>query len=224
MIYTVHYSCGHDGDQDINGTPDEVIKKIKSLEKKGICKACYANKKRSEPLTLHIERFNKGTYTNYCEWLLLFFSGNTQAAREQIKAMGYQWGEMPSTRARDMFKKTDKKAWFKATRLEDLEIDLDEASVLAPQIQSLLTGIDLDIMEKHAPKNQDRIRRLKALHKPEAPDFFGGYTWNKKIYGRSIYMNGEKITLTTEQLDELDQYKKELAEYEEKARAIKDER
>jgi len=47
MIYTVHYSCGHDGDQDINGTPDEVIKKIKSLEKKGICKACYANKKRS---------------------------------------------------------------------------------------------------------------------------------------------------------------------------------
>lgn len=47
------------------------------------------------------------------------------------------------------------------------------------------------------------------------PDFITGY-WNGKIYGygetKSIYIDGDKIELTKDQLEELEEYKKALDE------------
>ena len=59
------------------------------------------------------------------------------------------------------------------------------------------------------------------------PDVLAGHRWNQKIYGKtgsfSVYLEGDKISITDEQAVVIEQYLKEKEEYREKVEQIKNE-
>lgn len=83
-----------------------------------------------------------------------------------------------------------------------------------------------DAQESHNRwiEKQEKKRELKKEMVPQRPDLIAGKRWNGKVYGkegnRTIYLDGEPITIDDSLAADLEEYYTKYTEYLEKTEEI----
>jgi hypothetical protein len=217
--YTITMGCGHEDTIELYGSGKERKSRIDYLEANGTCKACWAAAKRAEqeatPLTVTVDMIP------YELKVMLSFSGNTMPVKDDIKALGYKWGEKAPAGALGIFGKPEK-AWHKIINPEDIETELPKLAGLNPQIKNNISPIDMAMWQQKLAsqaEQQERVDAVKAsMPKPVRPEkLTAGARWNGKIYGKSgyknIYLDNVKINLTDAEAQEIETWQAEVAKY-----------
>lgn len=231
--YTIQMSCGHEETIDLFGKDSERKRKIEYYKVNGLCKECYKKKmeeqSRSEGLVFNATVL---PYVNEKDGSILvnvWFSGNTKPYKDEIKSLGgYRWGERES--ASDFLSfKTPPLCWKKTIKLEELKDETVKAvSIGADNVVSergLLAMANYQIALESQKEWKQNNEKIAAIEKPVAPPVLKGHKWNQKIYGRAgnytIYPDGEKVSITDEEAEEIREYIKAKEEYQKKINMIK---
>ncbi|XBD75705.1 hypothetical protein ABFY27_07250 [Akkermansia massiliensis] len=95
MKYEITYSCGHEGVKDLIGKQSERDRKIRYYETQCLCPEC-ARKKRDEEnkalgVVLHL------TCDHDTEIIEIIAYGDTYAHKEELKKLGFRFGEISCT-------------------------------------------------------------------------------------------------------------------------------
>lgn len=216
--YDVKFSCGHTERKELFGAEKDRQSKIEYWERSGICSECYKKamreKEAATPLTLTINLDIVNVK------VILRFEGNTMAFKDKIKELGYRWGDIPAIGLFGYFGKSQF-GWYKSVSLDALDEQIKAAAELNPQVKENYTQVDLIAFAQEKGK-KDKIEAKKAeMAKPKVPAKIAGKRWNGNIYGKkgnySIYPDNEKVYITDEEAEELNNY---LAAKEEYKKAI----
>lgn len=240
--YNVTYSCGHDGVVDLSGPGKDRERKLEWYSTSAQCPDCYRAAKKAEqeatPICLTVD------CNPYDQIVILHFGGNTMQAKEQIKAIGYRWGELPALGAWGMLDLSrPPMRWHKILKinnpddLKKLDAALKEAGAITANIKNNMTIFDIAAFGEVAAKRAEEAAEAEAkkaaieakkatVTRPPVPAKLSGKSWNQKIYGSkgryTIYPDGEKTSLTDAEAAEIEEYllakakyKKAIAEIEE---------
>lgn len=230
--YTVLMSCGHEDTVYLFGKGSERERKIKGFEAYGLCKACYKKKMeekaKAEGLVFNATPLPNIDQDNGDMLADIWFSGNTKPYKDDIKSLGYWWGERTSVYDINKMERPEL-CWGKTVSIKNLNAEIEKAisigatSVVKDKSRYAMTSYytALDNHKKWVGKNN----RIASIPKPNVPDVLKNCKWNQKIYGKSgnysIYPNGEKVMITNEQAKEIEDYLKEKEEYSKKVAEIK---
>lgn len=233
--YTVTMSCGHEDTVELFGKSAERERKIEYFKTNGLCKECY-KKQMEEQQADKGFKFNATAlpdvnHNNGEIQLFVWFDGNTKPYKDAIKGLGgYRWMECEA--AINFFSVTrPEMCWGKTIDQKDLPEEVKkaesigaESSVAEVNLFSLAHyGIAL---EKHNAWLEN-AKKIAAIQKPEVPEIIMNHKrWNQKVYGKAgyyaIYPDGVKVQITDEQAEELNDYLKQLKEYQEKIKEIEE--
>lgn len=156
--------------------------------------------------------------------------GDTYQIKDALKEDGWRWtdaypngeilGGVLSTHG-------NQKRWAKEYMITDVEAEKLEVMIADANEKAIALGfkIEVEISEMDLLIAQDRVKVLmqqkekelqekqaldeKRGPKPQRPDWMPDGRWNGTIYGKkekSIYINGDKLTLTEEQTQSLSKY------------------
>lgn len=231
MKYTITMSCGHEERIELFGSTKVRDRKIDYFESEGLCKECY-KKKLQEEAEKEGFNFNASVlpYINNEDGSILlsvWFSGNTKPYKEEIKSLGgYKWSERESSS--DWYTISVPMCWNKTIKLDELKNEIVKAaSIGANSIiseETLFETIHYQIALEQQKKWNENKDMIDSIEKPVIPEIIKGYTWNQKIYGKSgkytIYPNGNKVSITDEQKNEIENYLKLKKEYKNKIDSI----
>lgn len=230
--YTITMSCGHEDTVELFGKTSERERKIEYFKESGLCKECY-KKKMAELTKTQGLIFNASALPyidddNGSILLSVWFSGDTMPYKDKIKALGgYRWGERDSASDFYTFSRPVL-CWHKTIKIEDIENEIEKATTIGAKSVALKENIyevinyqiALDAQKKWKEKNE----KIAKIAKPQAPTILKGHKWNQKIYGRSgnysIYPDGEKVSITDEQAEEIKSYLEAKEEYRKKISEI----
>lgn len=207
----VVYSCGHKGVVELLGKSADRERKLAWYQASGLCPECYKaaqhTKQEATPLSVVV------TCDPYTQSIILYFEGNTMPVKEQIKAAGYRWGDIPSFGA---FGALDMRrppmAWHKMLKVDEIEAELKDLSEsdLKPLVKNNITEMDMMAFNKVKEKYDEKQAKIDAIPKPAVPEKLAGKKWNRTVYGKSgnyaVYLNGEKVTLTDAEAEEIKAY------------------
>lgn len=231
--YTINHSCGHSTEVQLYGKTDERESRIRWMEQ-GTCPKCYGEKMRKEeaekPLELQID------CEPFEQMIILHFHGDTMPVKEEIKAIGYRWDEMPM---HGFFGSLDTKkplkVWNKVIQIDGLEKALKEAEALNPKITNKITDLDkaayMKIYQENQRKKAEADKRkqekqedISKLTKPDAPGKLRGHKWNGRIYGKadnySVFLDNERMNITNEEAAEIESYQAAKEAYDQKVKEI----
>lgn len=232
--YAILMSCGHEDTVELLGNGKERERKIAYYEKNGLCKKCY--KKKMEEQTESEELIFNATVLPYINeengdiMLSVWFAGNTRPCKDAIKSLGgYKWSERAA--AID-FLSTEKPplCWNKVISLKELSDEITKAtSIGADSVVSdkgLFAMINYQIALEKQKEWMDKKDKIESIRKPAIPDILKDCKWNQKVYGKSgnysIYPDGERVTISDEQAEEIKSYLQEKEEYEKRVKEIKE--
>jgi len=226
VIYTISLSCKHTENREITGAPEQIARKIKWLEKKGLCKECYIQKKNEEPIVLNVARYNDGSRDAYAEKIILYITGNAYPVRAELIKEGYTLGILPPIGRKGVVEK-EIKAWRKTCTLSNLELEVALVMPYCHNKVSTLNGIDEMVMSRYRPRYQDAINQLRDIPEPKCPEWIQNIQITEKIYGKpgqySIYArSGDKKEISDQQAQELQKYFKEKEAYQSKILKIRE--
>ena len=153
--------------------------------------------------------------------LNVWFSGNTKPYKDDIKSLGeYRWSERESA---DDFFSVNKPpmCWNKIIKLDDLKDEITKAtSIGADNVVSdsgLFAMVHYQIALEKQKEWREKKDKIAEIEKPSCPSVLKGHKWNQKIYGKSgnysIYPDGEKVSITDEEAEEIKLYLVAKAEY-----------
>lgn len=230
--YTVLMSCGHEDTVELFGKSADRERKIEYFKANGLCKECY-KKQMEEQQAEKGFKFNATAlpdinHNNGEIRLFVWFDGNTKPYKDDIKELGgYRWTECEA--AINYFSATrPEMCWGKAIDLKDLLTETQKAESIGAE--SAVIEANLFSMAHYGialEKHNEWLRNAKTIASiptPEVPEIVAGHKWNQKIYGKagyySIYPDGVKTQITDEQAEELNDYLKQLEEYQEKIKEI----
>lgn len=81
------------------------------------------------------------------------------------------------------------------------------------------------IAVKKQKKWKEKKDKIESIEKPEVPNILVGHRWNYNIYGRkgnySIYLDGEKISISDQKAEEIKYYILKNDEYKKRVEEIK---
>lgn len=81
-----------------------------------------------------------------------------------------------------------------------------------------------EIAQQKKASYEKKMNAISYIVKPTCPEILDG-SWNEKIYGRpgyySVYLDGEKVHVSDEEVEEIRKYLEEMDEYNEEIRQIK---
>jgi len=189
-----------------------------------LCPSCWGKEQReleqSKPLTLVIDA------DPYNLDFVLHFEGGTKARKDEIKALGYQWQELPATGTLGLLSvKRPPLAWVKRLRLSEIDAAIAAAgAALACEVANRVSGLDLATWSFVDQKMEDEKRRAAELQAALAqiakPEEYPAGRWNGKIYGSEkygyrVYVDGEEAAVTAQQIEA-------WRAYEAKIKAVKD--
>lgn len=235
--YTVLMSCGHEQIVSLFGKEKDRRRTIAYLEENGTCKECYKRQKeeeaRAEGLIFNASVLPQVDNESGSILMAVWFSGDTKSHKEEIKALGgYQWGQRKS--AKDYFEDYDRTplCWKKIIKMENLEEEVSKATSIGVADVRMDNGRESVLCRRIAERAQkdwkERNDKLAALAKPAIPAIIKGHQWNEKTYGwsgnYSIYLDGEKVTITDGQAKDLSEYVSALTEYLNEVRKIEAEK
>ena len=231
--YTILMSCGHEDTIELFGKTADRERKIEYFKSSGLCKECYKKqmqqKEEAEGLI-----FN-ATVLPYIDdddgniLLNVWFSGNTKPYKDDIKSLGgYRWSERESA---DDFFSVNKPpmCWSKIIKLDDINEEVTKAtSIGADNVISdsgLFAMVHYQIALEKQKEWREKKDKIAKIEKPSCPPVIKGHKWNQKIYGKSgnysIYPDGEKVSITDEEAEEIKLYLVAKAEYKKKVEEVK---
>lgn len=225
MKYTVKMGCGHEDVVELFGPGAERERKIAWYESYGLCRECYRKKRQEEErakgLILNVAVLQGINQKTGDIEVSLWFSGDTMSHKDEIKSIGYRWGECDAASA-------DRLVWQKTVNLDSLDDEVKKAALIGAKSLIPESGIYATanfIMATEQRKKWQEIRAKKsAVEKPKVPEILSGHKWNQKVYGRpgnySVYPDGEKVSISDAQAEEIREYLQEKAEYEKKLEDI----
>lgn len=216
MKYSIIMGCGHEDVVELFGKNKDRERKLEYLKNYGMCKECYKKsleeKRKKDGLLLNVS-IPLGTRKTYV-MVDLFFTGDSMTYRDEINLLDYRWNGTK---------------WIKRINFNDIEKEIEKAKSIGA-----ISKIDIDkLIESDVYKEALRqcvdwdnaYKKIESLKVPVEPEIISGYRWNKKIYGKagnySIYPDGEKISISDEQADELEKYLSDLERYEKEKGTIK---
>lgn len=230
--YTVTFSCGHEGSVELFGKVAEREKKIEYFEKNGLCRECYKKKMeeaaKTEGLVFNASILPRVASSDGSYLLNVWYSGDTKPFKDDIKAMGYKWGELETTTDSVMSADRPSLFWNKVVKADGVKTEVEAAQKLGATTfrvsQKFWNKVDCQIAARLQKEWKEKHEKMAELQKPEPPSIIKGCKWNGTIYGQagnySIYLNGEKTSITDEEADELKRYLEEKEAYIEKVKKI----
>lgn len=228
--YNILMSCGHEDLHVIYGTAEEREKRIQFFKEFGLCRECYRKLKREEEiaagLQFHadISPFPATTGDIRVE---SHFTGNTQDYASIIHSLGYQLDYPPLEFDSDPPRR---KVWFRHYSYEAIDLELARLSEVLPDAilhTELISeeNPNFKIAQKRRQEMKTLQSKIMNVKKPAAPEFVKGKVWNQKIYGRtdhySIYLNGEKVSVSNEEARKLEIYLKDMDGYQKEIEALR---
>lgn len=198
-----------------------------------ICPTCYGKAMREAELklpptvTINIHPFNNEKPVS------LVWSGNTMPVKDQISALGYNYGEIESPGTFGILDThAPRKAWYMNIEPENLEQVLVAASGIPEAIiKKNISQIDivayLKMKEKRNIEKTKKEAKISELGSaPEKPECWPQGRWNGKIYGNlkngyRIYIDNVETKISAEDAKAIEQYQKAAAEYKTKINEIK---
>lgn len=230
--YTVTYSCGHEAVVELFGKVEERKKKIEYFEKNGLCRECYKKKMeeaaKAEGLVFNASILPRVASSDGSYLLNVWFSGDTKPLKDDIKAMGYKWGELETTTESMLSADRPSFFWNKVVKADDVKAEVEAAKELGVITfranQKFWDKVDCQIATKAKKEWEEKHEKITELKKPEPPAKIKGCKWNGVVYGKSgnysIYPNGEKTSISDDEADELKAYLKKKEEYLQKVKEI----
>ena len=230
MKYTITMSCGHEQQIELFGSTKERDRKIDYFKSTGLCRECYKKKlqEEAEKEGFNFEASVLPHINNEDGSILLsvWFSGNTKPYKEEIKSLGgYEWSTKEDYNLTTDFVSM---CWNKIIKLSELKDEAMKATSIGAT--SIVYEENLhDMMNYHIALEQQKKWNkkndiIKSIEKPVAPEVLKGCRWNQKIYGKSgnytIYPDGNKVSITDEQKEEIENYLKLKKEYKNKIENI----
>lgn len=231
--YTILMSCGHEDTVELIGKTADRERKIEYFKSNGLCKDCY--KKQMETQTESEGFIFNASVLPYIDdedgsiLLNVWFSGNTKPYKDDIKSLGgYRWGERQS--ANDLFSANKPPmCWSKIIKLDDLKDEITKAtSIGADNVVSdsgLFAMVHYQIALEKQKEWREKKDKIAEIEKPSCPSVLKGHKWNQKIYGKSgnysIYPDGEKVSITDEEAEEIKAYLTAKEEYKKKVEEVK---
>lgn len=229
--YNVTFSCGHEGVVELFGKDTDRKKKIEYFENNGLCNKCYKEKMeetvKASGLIFNASILPRVALSDGSYLLNVWFSGDTMPHKDDIKALGYKWGEIGTTQ--NMLEITRPSMfWNKVIKVDELVSEIEAAKELGATKfyteKNFWNAIDYRMAISAKKEWEEKHERLQNIPKPEVPAKIKGCKWNQKIYGKAgsytIYPNGEKTVITDEEAAEIKLYLKQNAEYLEKVKEI----
>jgi len=179
------------------------------------CPSCWAKEQRQKqvetPLTLIID------VEPFSQKIILHFDGNTMPAKDDIKTLGYSWGDKPMTGFLGILETRSKKCWYKITDINSLDNEINQVKNINAIITNHITAVDLAALAEIAKKQDAKQAEITKIQKPIVPAKLAGKKWNGTIYGKAgsycFYGDGQKIELTDTEKTEIEAYLKAKAEY-----------
>ena len=119
--------------------------------------------------------------------------------------------------------------WNKIIKLIDLEKEVTKAvsigAISSLSDSGLYAMMNYQIALNKQEEWKEKNIKVAAIEKPSVPSILKGHKWNQKIYGKSgnysVYPDGEKISITDEQAEEIKSYLAAKEEYRKKVEEIK---
>lgn len=155
MKYEITYSCGHEGVKDLIGEQSERDRKIRYYETQYLCPEC-ARKKRDEEnkalgVVLHL------ACDHDTEVIKIIAYGDTYAHKEELKALGFKFGEICCTFMDASYYGARQKCWYytpKWTKPEDVK---GEYKALVARVKEGVTT--------HVSERKPEMDDLRVFHK-----------------------------------------------------------
>lgn len=186
-----------------------------------LCPACYAaemrEKEAAEPLTLHFHLVP--WLSKFC---LTWESGPIIAHKDEIKSLGYMFREpdvMTHYSDLDMRNILNPiRRWTKNIPFSDLKKELDAARAMGAVIVNDIQNVERVYFRTLREKALECDKLISELPKPEKPGCYPQGRWNGKVYGGSrngysIYIDGEKKSVSEEDKELLEKYASEVDSY-----------
>lgn len=193
------------------------------------CPSCYGKRMREEEASKPVSASIK--LDPYNKLLIIVLSGNTKLVKDELKAIGYRWGEEPMSgffgfmsMARPRF------CWQKSVspeKIDDVEEELKSAGI---KYTIDISDIDLiayrDKLNRERKAEEERKEAISKLEKPIRPECYPAGKWNGRFYGSarsgySIYVDGQKTTISAERKSEIEEYIEKRDRYNDAVKKIK---
>ena len=214
--YDVTYSCGHTGIVELFGKNSERERKLQWFSESGLCPECYKAQKRAEqekqPLVLNIDLdpFDRNGLP-----FILSFSGNSYSVKEEIKNLGYSWGDLV-TGVFGILQKPQK-AWQMRVSAEEFDDRVNAVKDFFPDVVIKRNFSKLDVAayaenKKQANEKAEKLNKeLSELTPPQKPACYPTGKWNGRVYGSkkngyNIYVDGDKQEITVDEKELLENY------------------
>lgn len=223
--HIVVMSCGHEQEVQLFGKSDERERKIRYYEEYGLCKECYKKTKDEENkkigLLFHAKMMSRIDERTGDFLIEVWFSGDTIPYKEQIKANKYKW----TRRISDPYEM----CWSKTIKLDDLDDEIEWTEKLGASYTGSKDDLFANSEYSHAiarkKKIQDQLDAISKLEKPSMPEILKNHKWNGTIYGKAgnhaIYLDGDKVQISNETVEEIKTYQTNTDEYNKKVIEIK---
>lgn len=245
--YTINYRCEHSAVEQLYGPTKERERTITWKEGQD-CPSCWGAKKRADEAAKQIEMHI------YCNGLdqdaegrilaEIILLGGTQPRKEEIKSLGYRWGELRGGVMDMLSISRAPMGWIKRQPLEGLMNLADggispaarqlqaEAAQLGARIATHLDAMDLEMIRRRAAEQKEAAQRMADIPSPITPACYPtnrpGYKdriWNGKIYGKAgryhIYIAHEEIAISDEDRAAILAYQEQRAAYKTACEAAK---
>lgn len=183
------------------------------------CDVCYAARMRAaeaaQPLTLHV------TADRYAEdpQVVLFWSGDTTAHKDEIKALGYRWEIADCYVTYGYSVRPGERRWLKTVSQEDAYAEIQRAQAAGAEIDGSV--LNVEYLAGLAAAKQDRIDAAAAsgITEPDKPACYPAGRWNGKVYGTAaygyrIYVDNSEVRISDEDATELRAYAEARREWE----------
>jgi hypothetical protein len=227
--YEVTHTCGHTRTVQLFGKMIEREHKIEWMESQE-CPQCWGAKKCEEeakkPITATIQTNGLDTDTKGNVLAEIILTGGTINKKEEIKAMGYHWGEVRGGVMDMLSTSVLQKAWIKVIPLKQIMSDKtnslpeegikikNELQQLEAKIINKISPLDAKFVKNKLIAKEKTDQAIAELSKPERPycvykEMKG--TWNGKVYGNEkygykIYIDGKEYSRTLEEAKEIKTY------------------
>jgi len=195
--YTINYACGHTGTVNLHGKTRDCASKAEWLAGQN-CPECWKTEKFEQikadetPVSINISLNTANLSDNNKIIINAVATGGTYRRKEELKALGFVFGDVPMSGLFGIFDKP-KKAWYKIIEIATLD-DLATALKFGDfEVINDITDIDLAAMADKI-KAVDAANKIKAEKKErigQSPlrawiaEKYGNPYWNGKVYGES---------------------------------------
>jgi len=197
--YTINYACGHTGTVNLHGKTRDCASKAEWLAGQN-CPECWKTEKFEQikadetPVSINIS-LNTANLSNNNEILInAVAEGGTYREKENLKALGFKFGDAPMSGMFGLFAKPQK-AWYKIIAVATINSIMDALKFGDYPVVNGISEIDIAAMRDKLIEIDaaNKAKAEAAKEKAEKQALIGKSplrTWIEKEYGHP-YWNGK---------------------------------